>query len=147
FRFFSFTPFGLPILLLGIVYMTFARHWLTNRDDQKAEGPRPPSLLDWIEEFQLAVREYRVRVTDRSPLVGKTIEESRPRDTAGANLVAIERDQMLIQPTAKTRLRAGDILFVDLFAPNADVEALRREYALEELPLTGVYFTDRSQEI
>src|SRR5262249_36068412 len=28
FRFFSFTPFGLPILLLGIFYMTVARRWL-----------------------------------------------------------------------------------------------------------------------
>src|SRR5215475_251866 len=28
FHFFSFTPFGLPILLAGIVYMLFARRWL-----------------------------------------------------------------------------------------------------------------------
>ena len=28
FQFFSFTPFGVPILVLGILYMIFARHWL-----------------------------------------------------------------------------------------------------------------------
>ena len=28
FRFFSFTPFGLPILVLGIIYMIFAQRWL-----------------------------------------------------------------------------------------------------------------------
>ena len=40
FRFFSFTPFGLPILALGIVYMTFARRWLIRRGDRaKADGP------------------------------------------------------------------------------------------------------------
>ena len=29
FHFFSFTPFGVPILILGIIYMIFARRWLT----------------------------------------------------------------------------------------------------------------------
>src|SRR5215469_13161862 len=28
FHFFAFTPFGLPVLFLGIVYMCFARRWL-----------------------------------------------------------------------------------------------------------------------
>src|SRR5262249_37903110 len=67
--------------------------------------------------------------------------------TSGASLVAIERDRTLLQPTAKTRLLAGDILLVDLFAPKTDVEALLRQYALELLPLPGPYFSDRSQEI
>ncbi len=30
-----------------------------------------------------------------------------------------------------------------LFAPGVEVEALRRQYALEMLPLAGGYFTDR----
>src|SRR5215472_17619414 len=28
FKFFSFTPFGLPVLIVGIIYMLFARRWL-----------------------------------------------------------------------------------------------------------------------
>src|SRR5262249_47152396 len=35
FSFFAFTPFGVPILTLGIVYMLFARRWLTTRNDAK----------------------------------------------------------------------------------------------------------------
>jgi di/tricarboxylate transporter len=62
-------------------------------------------------------------------------------------LVAIERNGKLIQPAPSTDLRAGDILFVDLFAANVDVATLRNQYALEESPLSGAYFTDRSQEI
>src|SRR5262245_54753540 len=34
FRFFSFTPFGLPILILGIIYMLYARRWLPPRRDE-----------------------------------------------------------------------------------------------------------------
>jgi di/tricarboxylate transporter len=148
FHFFSFTPFGVPVLALGIVYMIFARRWLAAAPDgPKAEAPRRPSLADWIEEYKLAGHEQRVRVTARSPLAGKTVEEVRLRDTSGASVVAVERGRALIQPTAKTELRAGDVLLIDLFAPDADAEAMRGKYALEPMPLSGAYFADRSQEI
>jgi di/tricarboxylate transporter len=147
FRFFSFTPFGVPVLILGIAYMLFARRWLAARHRRKPESFHRPSLADWIEEYQLASRAHRVRVTDNSPLVGRTLGEERLRDMSGANLVAIERDSTVIQPVAKTVFRAGDILLADLAADSADPEAFTRKYALEPLPLTGAYFTDRLQEI
>src|SRR5262249_27289574 len=128
FHFFSFTPFGLPILGLGILYMLVARRWLPGAaDDRGAGASRRPSLVDWREQYNLAAREQRVRVRADSPLIGKTIEELRLRDTSGSYLIALERDRKLIQPTAKTELRAGDVMFVDLFAPNADLEALRQK--------------------
>ena len=80
-------------------------------------------------------------------MIGKTVGELRLDDTSGATLVAIERNRKLIQPAVSTELRAGDILFVDLFAANADLPALRNQYDLEESPLSGEYFTDLSQEI
>jgi di/tricarboxylate transporter len=149
FAFFSFTPFGLPILVLGIIYMTLTRHWLAVGHETKTL--HRPSLADWIEEYRLADREYRLGVTDRSPLVGKTLEELDLRGASGASIVAIERNRKLsgeiLRPTAKTELAAGDILLIDLFAPGTNIEALRQQFALEELPLSGAYFTDRSQEI
>jgi di/tricarboxylate transporter len=69
------------------------------------------------------------------------------RRRSGANLLAIQRDKLMIQPTAKTEIATGDIFLVDLFGPAATAEKLRAEYALEELPLSGAYFTDQSQEI
>src|SRR5262245_5776653 len=112
-----------------------------------ADGSGRPRLADWINEYKLAGREYRVGVTNKSPLVGKTLEEIRLRDVSGANLVAIERGGKLIQPTGKTEMCAADILYVDLIGPPADVEALWRQYAVEPTPLCGVYFTDLSQQI
>jgi di/tricarboxylate transporter len=148
FQFFSFAPFGVPILGLGVLYMAFARHWLPAATPGKTSGAAGrPSLADWVEEYGLSQREHRVLITDRSLLAGKSVEEVQLRGSSGANLVAIERAGKLIHPVGKTELRAGDILLVDLFAPNADVEALRQKYALEPLPLTGIYFTDLSQEI
>jgi di/tricarboxylate transporter len=151
FHFFSFTPFGLPILFLGIIYMSFARRWLAAGHEAKAKSSHRPSLAEWIEEYKLADREYRLRVTDRSPVVGKTLEELNLRGSSGANIVAIERKRKfsseILRPTPKRELKANDILLIDLFAPDGDVEALRRPLGLEEMPLGGAYFADRSQEI
>ena len=151
FRFFSFTPFGAPILLLGIGYMLFARRWLAAKSDDGNLATSRPSLRDWVQDYKLTDREHRVRVTSDSPLVGKTIKELDLRNTSGASIVAIERlrrfSREVIGPSANTELQADDILLVDLFATNVSPGTLRQKYALEELPLSGDYFTDRSQEI
>jgi len=148
FNFFSFTPFGVPILLLGIAYMLFARRWLaTSRDGDTGTRSRP-SLHDWIEQYGLAGREHRVRVTPRSPLVGKTLAEL---DLSGMNMVAIERtrgfSRDVIGPTKKTAIQADDVLLVDVFQQDIDVASLLERNVLEQHPLGGAYFSDRSQEV
>ncbi len=75
FGFFSFTPFGLPLLVLAIVYMIFARRLLASGEDDPVAASRRPSLETWIEQYQLADREYRVRVTSESSLLGQRLEE------------------------------------------------------------------------
>jgi di/tricarboxylate transporter len=151
FHFFSFTPFGVPVLVLGILYMLFARRWLAQASPDAARGAGPPSLREWIDRYQLAGREYRLRVTEGSPLVGQTLAELDLRGTSGANIVALERRRRfaldVMRPTARTELQANDILLVDLFAPTVDIDALRSRLALDALPLSGDYFADRSQEI
>ena len=68
------------------------------RTTQTRSGRSRPSLADWIEEYKLADREHRVRVTDRSPLVGKTLEELRP-----ARHVRRERRRHRAQPQILAR--------------------------------------------
>jgi di/tricarboxylate transporter len=149
FRFFSFTPFGLPVLALGIAYMCFARRWLPAQGNQKTS--RRASFSAWIDEYKLAGRESRLRIMDGSPLAGENLENLKLRGVSGANIVAIERSRRFttetLRPSAKTELRAGDILLIDLSPSSEDIRSLRAQYHLEELPLTGAYFSDRSQEI
>lgn len=90
FHFFSFTPFGLPVLILGTLYMLFARRWLATTTGTGMPARRRPRLREWINQYQLADRVYRVRVAPGSPLVGKPLEELSLR-SAGVNLLAIER--------------------------------------------------------
>ncbi len=147
FHFFSFTPFGVPILILGIGYMLFARRWLPAGNGLAEDKSGRPSLAQWVEKYRLAEREQRVCLTEDSPLAGKTVAEVRLKDTSGARVVAIERKGRLIQPTSGTVLEAGDVLLVDFTAPEANAAALRQQYKLLQLPLSGGYFTDHAQEI
>lgn len=154
FGFFSFTPFGVPILIAGIVYMLVVRSWLGRKTPGEAQGQaasRRPSISTWIEEYQLANREHRVRVSAGSTLVGKTLAELDPAGNAGASVIAIERaargGTAVIEPSDTTEVRAGDVLLVDLFAPGARVEPLLEKFGLESLPIPATYFGDRTQEL
>jgi len=149
FHFFSFTPFGIPILGVAILYMLVARKWLLPTADPNlstSEVARP-SLSGWVKLYGLKDREHRVRVSTGSPLIGRTLEEVRLRDRSGASLLALQRKQTLIRPAAKTTFEVGDILLIDLFAADGDAQRLCEEYLLDPLPLSGDYFTDQSQEI
>ncbi len=151
FHFFSFTPFGLPILFLAIVYMYFARRWLSAETSRPTGQPTRPTIREWIEEYHLAEREYRVRILATSQFVDRTIDELQSLASTGARIVAIERRRGnttdLIQPTPKTELHRDDVLLIDLYEPTDNIAELRERYGLEELPLSGGYFSDRSQEI
>ena len=151
FSFFAFTPFGGPVLALGVAYMLFARRWLSAEGAAGSESAPRPTLAGWIEHYALADREYRLRVTAGSPLVGRRLDALALRATAGANVVAIERPgrfrSEVFRPVASTELHADDVLLVDLLQPSAAIDGLRLKYGLEELPLTGAYFSDRAQDI
>jgi di/tricarboxylate transporter len=152
FRFFSFTPFGLPLLALGIVYMLFARRLLASRTGPLAATDRRPGLQRWIDQYRLAERERRGRIGTGSPIVGKRLDEL-PLRSAGVNLLAIERGTGLaarvLRPTAQTELQAGDVLLADVHTSKRGSNELWDSLKLEPRPLgeIGNYFVDRSQEI
>jgi len=150
FHLFGITPFGLPLLAIGIVYMLFARRWIEKPAAAAAATRFRPFLSAWIDKYGLANREHRLRVTATSPMVGKTLQELDLRGASGLNIVAIERSgrfaNHVLSPRPNTQIQAGDVLFMDA-AREVDMEALRERLALETLPLSGAYFSDQSQEI
>lgn len=150
FHFFSFTVFGIPILLVAIGYMLVARRWLEPSAAPEETRSRP-SLAQWIEEYGLAGRHYQLRVKSGSPWIGKRLEELELRKKHGLNVLAIERQQRLaatiLAPGAQTALRAGDVLYVDLRPSGQRIETLLQECGLQEVPLKDNRFSDRSQAI
>ena len=150
FHFFSFTPFGLPLLILAIGYMLFARRLLAGGPETAVARPRV-SLRDWIDQYGLAEREYRVRVSPESPLIGKKLEELSLRDS-GINILAIERggrfSTEVLRPSAQTALQSYDVLLIDVVASHVEIDELRHRFHLRRMPLSdGAYFLDKSQEI
>jgi di/tricarboxylate transporter len=152
FGFFDFTPFGAVMLAAGIGYMLIARRWLNRAADAGPSGRTRPRLMDFVRDYELTGREYRIRVREDSPIVGQTLQEIEARRKGGANVVAIERwigrRRKLIEPRADVILCARDVLLVDVAGPD-DPERVRRlaELKLETLPLRGAYFTDQSRDL
>lgn len=153
FGFFSFTPFGLPLLVLGILYMLLARRLLGGAPEGgDARGPRHPSLRDWVELYQLSERARRVCVKEGSPLIGCRLDEIDLREE-GVNLLAIERSSRfstgVVKPTAQTVIEAGDVLLADVDGSPDEAAALRAEYGLERLQAgeNKDYFNDLSQNL
>ena len=153
FNFFSFTPFGLPILLMAILYMLITQRWLRPKTPEAPTARMRPKLMQWVERYRLADREYRVRVRADSPLLGKTLEELNLPAKIGVRIILIERgvgrQRQLLPRTPQTYLQAHDILLidVDLEAKRIDVTEFCERYGVELLPRTGRYFVDRSQDI
>ncbi|MGE3905412.1 MAG: SLC13 family permease [Reyranellaceae bacterium] len=151
FDFFTFTPFGLPLLALAVLYMLVARRFLSSARSTGSAGQARPRLAQWIEDYGLTGREHRLRVSSRSSLAGRTLNELDLRGSAGVNIVAVERpgrlSSRIILPTPTTNLRAGDILFLDLSSPTVDIDEACSRFDLEPLPLAGDYFVDRRQDI
>jgi len=144
--FFSFTPFGLVFLVLGIGFMLGARLLLP----KGGKGARSPGLADWVAQYGLAETAFRERVLPGSPLIGQRLGAlSAP---AGVALLAIERPARfateVLRPGADTELRAGDVLLLDALLTKQEIERLRAAQGLEALPTSDAgHYLDRAQEI
>jgi di/tricarboxylate transporter len=151
FTFFSITPIGVPILLLGVLYWLVARRFMPAQPPEESVRAARPRMRDWVKQYKLATREYRVRIRRGSPLAARSIDQIRLPETANARIVAIERQgrfaRELIYPSPTTVLRTGDILLIDHTMPTDDIDELRKHFKVDALPLSGGYFTDHSQGV
>ena len=151
FSFFSFTPFGLVVLVLGIGYMLFARRWLNGevRKDGRVETRR--TLLDLVLDYKLNGRERRLRIRAHSPLIGHTLGELELRTRHGANVIGIERQHKfttrVMVADSSTVLHQGDVLLLDLFANRDDLRSLCQTMQLEPLHFKAAYFIDQSRDL
>ncbi len=150
--FFTITPFGLAVLVLGVLYMLVARRFLPDHAEDDAAARRRPTFRLWIERYGLAARQVRVRVKPGSRLIGQRLEQVGLR-SAGINLLAVERQmgrhRRLIRPARTTELLAQDILLLDVRLAQVEIEALVAEYGVEVLPLGNTlrHLIDSAQDL
>jgi di/tricarboxylate transporter len=114
FGFFSFTPVGVVVLLAGIGYMlVIGRRLLPVRDpEQELRGAAGAANLESL--YGLKERLHLLRIDAASPLVGKTLAQSRLGLALGVNVVGVLRHgQVRLAPGPHDLLLAGDRLIVE----------------------------------
>ncbi|MEZ4641306.1 MAG: SLC13 family permease [Chloroflexota bacterium] len=106
FRLFDFAPMGLIIMVSSIVYMVLiGRHLLPSYANT--------DTTDLVGQYQLQAHMMELRLLPRSPLLGKTLVESRLGEKHGINVVGIIRNghvRLGMMPNA--HLQADDLLLV-----------------------------------
>ena len=120
FRFFSFTPFWLRQFSLSPSLHDRCAP-LVDRAEGRTGIQGRPSLANWIDQYRLADREYRLRVRISRRWSARRWADLNLRQTSGANIVALERNykfsREMLRPIAKMELQAGDVLLIDLSKP------------------------------
>jgi di/tricarboxylate transporter len=111
FKLFDFTPLGVAILGLGLIYMlTIGRKLLPNRERSGLTSPRGDDLM---QVYQLESRLFSLRLPEDSPLGGRTLADTRLGNMLGVKVVAIQRGSRRFEPVGATELEGGDLLIVD----------------------------------
>ncbi|WP_395755637.1 SLC13 family permease [Edwardsiella ictaluri] len=151
-RFFSVTPIGVIVLLLGIGYMLIARRWLgAAQQAPHKDNWQRRTFRDLIRDYRLAGHARRLALRHGSPLIGHTLDELYLRARYGANVVGIERwrkfRRVMVSAFGDTELKARDVLLVDMSDPQVDVRVFCAEQQLEPMVLRGEYFSEQARDV
>lgn len=129
FNFFSFTPIGLIMLVIGILFVALiGRHLLPDRvkagQAESDDGPENRPLIDLAAAYALPGNLFRMQVAADSPLVDRSIGAARLRKQYQVSVLEIqsraEQDQPVRLVTPDTQIAAGDILYVQGETENAN---------------------------
>jgi di/tricarboxylate transporter len=111
FTLFDFTPIGLALLLLGVLFMVTVGGRLL--PDRQKSGLATPRGDDLVQVYQLENRLFSLHLPDDSPLDGRTLAETRLGNMLGIKVVSVQRKGRSFEPEGSTALRGGDVLVVD----------------------------------
>jgi di/tricarboxylate transporter len=145
FGFFSFTPVGLAVLVVAIVYIvTIGRRLLPAATANLNENKQGRSLFQLWDDFRIDRTHQTLLVTEQSPLAGLTIRESGLDSEYQLRLLGILREtsggeERIVSLSADTQLLAGDALLT--VGKPAD-----QERALNSLALGPYAPTERHQQ-
>lgn len=152
FNFFSFTPIGVIVLVLGIGYMLLARRWLDNGEKNNVQGKTPNfSMSHLIEEYQLKGRAKMLLVDPDSECIGKSIGQLNLRIEYGLNVVAIQRNKhfrtLTINASVNEVFQPKDILLLDTSLDDEIYQQYCEQLKLRPIELKGEYFSSHSKAV
>jgi di/tricarboxylate transporter len=110
----DFAPVGLPMAVVGIVFMTLYGRRLLPLETPMAAVQNELRRADLAEIYRLGERLFRARLPGGSCLIGRSLAESGLREIYGVNVVAIERSgRVTVSPPATAVLNEGDIVLLE----------------------------------
>lgn len=112
FGIFDFVPLGSALLAVGVLYVALVgRHMLPRRKPDEQTQRR--SQRNLRQQYGLQARNFEMRVSHDSILVGTSLADSRIGSAAGLIVLALERrGNTELLPSRQTVLQGGDKLFV-----------------------------------
>lgn len=152
FSFFSVTPIGLVVLILGIVYMLAVRFMLkTDNGDSARDGRKRSTFRDLIREYHLTGRARRLAIRPGSPMIGQRLDDLKLRERYCANVIGVERwrrfRRVIVNVNGVSEFRARDVLLIDMSASDVDLRQFCGEQMLEPMVLRGEYFADQALDV
>ncbi|HEE1048845.1 SLC13 family permease [Klebsiella pneumoniae] len=152
FSFFSVTPIGLVVLILGIVYMLAVRFMLkTDNGDFARDGRKRSTFRDLIREYHLTGRARRLAIRPGSPMIGQRLDDLKLRERYCANVIGVERwrrfRRVIVNVNGVSEFRARDVLLIDMSASDVDLRQFCGEQMLEPMVLRGEYFADQALDV
>ena len=152
FSFFSVTPIGLVVLVLGILYMLVMRFMLKgDTQTPQREGWTRRTFRDLIREYRLTGRARRLAIRPGSPMIGQRLDDLKLRERYGANVIGVERwrrfRRVIVNVNGVSEFRARDVLLIDMSAADVDLRQFCSEQLLEPMVLRGEYFSDQALDV
>ncbi|NWO58826.1 SLC13 family permease [Klebsiella variicola] len=152
FIFFSVTPIGLVVLILGIVYMLAVRFMLKTENGESArDGRKRSTFRDLIREYHLTGRARRLAIRPGSPMIGQRLDDLKLRERYCANVIGVERwrrfRRVIVNVNGVSEFRARDVLLIDMSASDVDLRQFCGEQMLEPMVLRGEYFADQALDV
>lgn len=128
FGFFSYTPVGLLLIVVGVVYLILVEKRLLPDRAVVQEVQRIETPAELAQRYELPNHLFRLRVRRNAPLVGKTIVEAAFGRQFNVNIIELRRDTGLrnegrqiwgvgekpqgLKPSIETTFQHDDILIV-----------------------------------
>jgi di/tricarboxylate transporter len=111
FKFLSFTPFGLSLTLVGVLFISLGGYKLLPVRKSGSRIARQGTDLTSL--YKLSDRIFTLKIPDNSAISGLSIEGSNFGGVFGAQIVSIGRgEQKILYPNPKEKMYSGDILLV-----------------------------------
>ena len=152
FSFFSVTPIGLVVLVLGVIYMLVMRFMLKGDEGNLTrDGRKRSTFRDLIRDYHLTGRARRLAIRPGSPMIGQRLDDMKLRERYGANIIGVERwrrfRRVIVNVNGVSEFRARDVLLIDMSAAEIDLRQFCSEQLLEPMVLRGEYFSDQALDV